>query len=548
MKTMIASLLAFSSVAFAAATVCDVRDYGPSGNGSTKDTQAIQKAIEACAQKAGVVYFSPGNYLTGAITLRSNITLHIEAGATLLGSPDAADYPMVPNPWRPETTTISALIYGDGVKNVTLTGLGTIDGQGLSWWKRAFIWRRSPEYESRERHYTPLVEMCSSTPSMNTALFYPPRQLERSAAAAPQAGVRESPRPRLFTCVRCTNLLMEGLTVRNSPNWTINPVFSEQIVFRGLTIDAPIDSPNTDLFDLESCRNVLISDCTMDGGDDLVTIKSGTEPAGLRINRPCENITVTNCTMLHGHGGIVFGSETSGGIRNVSVSNCVFRGTDRGFRLKSQRGRGGVVDGLVASNIVMEDVYEPFAIYFYYSSSTRTATCRPIQSVNGDSAQPVGEGTPVWRNFSFDNILAKGAITAGFILGLPESPMSGMTFSNVRIWAKDEGFLCRYAKDVAFHNVQINTGTGSTLVGQNVDGLEVDGFRTTAPHPGVPVIDLSNITDVFLRGSWAAPGTDSFLNVSGDSTRNVVLNGNDLRYAKQAVNVAREAAKEVRVQ
>jgi hypothetical protein len=126
--------------------------------------------------------------------------------------------------------------------------------------------------------------------------------------------------------------------------------------------------------------------------------------------------------------------------------------------------------------------------------------------------------------------------------------MSGMTFSNVRIWAKDEGFLCRYAKDVAFHNVQINTGTGSTLVGQNVDGLEVDGFRTTAPHPGVPVIDLSNITDVFLRGSWAAPGTDSFLNVSGDSTRNVVLNGNDLRYAKQAVNVAREAAKEVRVQ
>ena len=170
MKTMIASLLAFSSVAFAAATVCDVRDYGASGNGRAKDTQAIQKAIEACAQKAGVVYFSPGNYLTGAITLRSNITLHIEAGATLLGSPDAADYPMVPNPWRPETTTISALIYGDGVKNVTLTGLGTIDGQGLTWWKRAFIWRRSPEYESRERHYTPLVEMCSLTPSMNTAL------------------------------------------------------------------------------------------------------------------------------------------------------------------------------------------------------------------------------------------------------------------------------------------------------------------------------------------------------------------------------------------
>jgi len=196
----------------------------------------------------------------------------------------------------------------------------------------------------------------------------------------------------------------------------------------------------------------------------------------------------------------------------------------------------------------MEDVYEPFRIHFYYSSPSRTATCRPIQAANGDSAQPVGEGTPVWRNFSFDHILAKGAITAGFILGLPESPMSGMTFSNVRIWAKDEGFLCRYAKDVAFHNVQFNTGAGSALVARNTDGLEIDGFQTAEPHAEVPVIDLNSITDVLLRGSWAARGTGTFVNVSGDSTRNVVLNGNELRYAKQAVNVAKEAAKEVRVQ
>jgi len=163
----------------------------------------------------------------------------------------------------------------------------------------------------------------------------------------------------MIKLVRCTNVLVEGLTVQNSPGWTINPIFCERVVFRGLTINNPMDSTSTDAFDLESCRDVHISNCTLGAGDDLVTIKSGSEPAGLRINRPWENITVTNCTMLQGHGAIVIGSETSGGVRNVTVSNCVFRGTDRGFRLKTQCGRGGVVDGLVASNIVIEDLLEP---------------------------------------------------------------------------------------------------------------------------------------------------------------------------------------------
>ena len=132
MRALIVSLLAFSSVAFSAATVCDVRDYGASGNGKTKDTQAIQKAIEACAQKgAGVVYFPPGSYLSGTITLKSNLTLDIEAGATLLASPDVEDYPLLPNPYQPESRRDSALIYGEGLENVTITGLGMIEGQGI---------------------------------------------------------------------------------------------------------------------------------------------------------------------------------------------------------------------------------------------------------------------------------------------------------------------------------------------------------------------------------------------------------------------------------
>jgi polygalacturonase len=238
-----------------------------------------------------------------------------------------------------------------------------------------------PEYESRAYKYTPLAEFCAATRSLNTASFYFPCEGRGGRGPGAEEAKRGSPRPRLFTCVRCTNLLVEQLTFRASPSWTINTIFSEQLVFRGLTIEAPIDSPNTDAFDLESCRNVSISDCTMATGDDLVTIKSGTDEVGRRMGKPTENVTVTNCTMLWGHGAIVPGSETAGGTRNVSVSNCVFRGTDRGFRLKTQDGRGGVVDGLVVSNIVMQDVYEPFRIHMYYNMlntkdpADRTSTC-----------------------------------------------------------------------------------------------------------------------------------------------------------------------------
>ena len=536
MKSMIVSLLALSTVAFAGVTVCDVRDYGASGNGKTKDTQAIQKAIEACAQKgAGVVYFPPGSYLSGTITLRSNLTLDIEAGATLLASPDVEDYPLLPNPYEPEGRRDSALIYGEGIENVTITGLGMIDGQGLLWYKRTRMPTQPVDHDFHNHHL-------ANSPGQGDYYFQGKPTREEADKVA-QHG-----RPKSIWLVHCTNVLMEGFTIRNSSGWTINPILCKGLVFRGLMIDNPMESPSTDAFDLESCRNVHIDNCTMGAGDDLVTIKSGADEAGRRVGKPCENVTVTNCTMLHGHGAIVLGSKASGGVRNIAVSNCVFRGTDRGFRLKTQRGRGGVVDGLVASNIVMEDVYEPFRITMYYELRTMlgfTPTRRPIPA---EGAQPVNEGTPVWRNLYFDNILARGATTAGIILGLPESPYSGITFSNVRVWAKQEGFYCRFAKDVAFHNVQINTGAGSALVVRNVDGLEIDGFRTAEPHAEVPVIDLNSITDVFLRGSWAAPGTGTFLNVSGDSTRNVVLNGNDLRYAKQAASVAKEAAKEVRVQ
>jgi len=425
-------LILLAAGACAQAAVFDVRQYGATGDGHNKDTAAIQKAIEACAKGGGgTVEIPPGRYFIGTILLRSNVTLNVVAGATLMGSTEPEDYPLVPSPWKDGAQEIASLIRGENLEHIAITGRGTIDGQGAAWWKRQRLLRPKGK----------------NPPAATEA--------DRREIAKVAHG-----RPHLIKLVNCKHVLLEGLTLINSPSWTVNPVFSEFVNVRGLTLQNPADSPNTDGINPESCRNVHISECNIDVGDDCVTIKSGTDEIGRRVGRDCENITVTNCTMLHGHGGVVIGSEMSGGAKNVTVSNCVFQGTLRGIRIKSQRGRGGIVEGVTADNIVMEDVPTPISISMYYSGGA--GDDRPV---------PVGEGTPLFRDISLSNILARGAKLAGEILGLPEMPIQGVTLDNVKI-AADKSFVIRYAKDVAFHRTRISVKSGLPVVQQNVIGFE----------------------------------------------------------------------------
>ena len=419
----------------AQAAIYDVRQYGAKGDGHTKDTAAIQKAIQTCAKAGGgTVLVPPGRYFIGTIHLRSNVRLDIEAGATLLGSTEPEDYPLVASPWK-DGQEIASLIRAEKAENIAITGRGTIDGQGEAWWKR-------------QR----LLKPKSKTP--------PPAVEDARKEIAKIAHGR----PHLIKLVNCKHILLEGLTLLNSPSWTVNPVFSEFITVRGLTLVNPPDSPNTDGINPESCRNVHISDCNIDVGDDCVTIKSGTDEIGRRVGRVCENITVTNCTMVHGHGGVVIGSEMSGGAKNVTVSNCVFQHTLRGIRIKSQRGRGGVVEGVTASNIVMEDVQTPISISMYYSGG------------KDEAPQPVGEGTPLFRDISLSNILARGAKVAGEILGLPEMPIQGVTLDNVRI-SGEKSFVIRHAKDIGFHRTRIEVKSGAPVVQEDVTGFDSDTGR-----------------------------------------------------------------------
>ncbi len=477
-------------------TVFNILEYGAVGDGHRLETRAILTAIETCARAGGGTVFVPaGKYLTGAIALRSNVNLYLDSGAMLLGSTNPAEYPVYSSPWPGGAKMISPLIYGDKLDHVSITGRGTIDGQGHAWWLRE--WLRKP------RRRVPVPE---ATPE------------ERAEAmVAIQNG-----RPRLIHLSHCRDVLIEGVTLTNSPFWTIHPIFCQDVTITGVTIRNPVPSPNTDGIDPESCRYVHISNCVIDVGDDCIAIKAGKNAVGREVGMPCENITITNLTTAHGHGGVSIGSEMSGGVRNVSISNCVFDGTDQGIRIKTQRGRGGVVDSVVASNIVMRNVPAAFTITAFYSRG----------DVN--SIAPVDAGTPRLRDFRFSNVVARGSRTAGTITGLREMPVEDVAFSGLLIDA-DRGFSVENARRLALCDARIGVAKGPALEARNVRGLELGGIAPRQVAAGSPVFQLENVQDVFAHGCNVPPGTTTFMRVSGARSARIALRANNLARPSSAV-------------
>ncbi|MBN1887677.1 MAG: glycoside hydrolase family 28 protein [Thermoflexales bacterium] len=486
----------------------NVLDYGAAGDGLTLDTRAFQAAIRACRQVGGgTVYVPAGRYVIGSIFLDSHVTLYLEAGATILGSENVQDYPVVEGRWEgTDRETYAPLIAGSDLVNVAVVGRGTIDGRGEGWWK-----------------------------------------LHREKALA-------YPRPRLISLTRCVNVLIEGITLANSPAWTVNPVNCENVTVDKVTILSPADSPNTDGINPDSCRNVHISNCYISVGDDCIAIKSGQEDNGRQNLTPCENITITNCTMAAGHGGVVIGSEMSGGVRNVVISNCVFTQTDRGIRFKSRRGRGGVVEDIRVTNIVMTGVLCPFTMNLYYACGAWGD-----EVVSDKRPRPVTEGTPHFRHIHLANITARGArYAAAFLYGLPEAPVEDVSLSDVSISMSPDaeegypemaddmelmqraGLFIRNARGLRLHNVEVTQQLGPALsVGDSTD-IDIAACTLQAPPAGAPTIRMSNVDGAFVHGCKAAPGTGVFLRVEGENARQIVLAGNDLAQARQPIDVAED--------
>jgi polygalacturonase len=494
-------------------SVFNTLDYGAVRDGQTLDTRAIQAAVDACAEAGGGTVLVPaGSYLTGSIFLRSNVTLYLDAGTVLLGSQQAADYPLIDHRWEGVSQKSHAsLIGGENLENVTIVGRGTIDGRGALWWKML----------------------------RDNALSHP--------------------RPRLIAFTHCTNVLIQGCTLTNSPSWTVHPFACENVTIDKVTIINPPNSPNTDGINPESCRNVHIANCHVDVGDDCVTIKSGKEQEGRDKLSPCENITITNCTMVHGHGGVVIGSEMSGDVRNVVISNCVFVGTDRGIRLKSRRGRGGVVEDIRVTNVVMQDVLCPLIMNLYYGCGAWGTL-----KISDKSPWPIDEGTPCFRRIHLSHITARNVhYAAAFLYGLAESYIEDVSFDDVVIsMARDAepgnpamapdiapmqraGFFASNVRGMRFHNVEISDQLGPALNVSQAKDVVINGGVTRTPDAHAPVIHMQNVAGAFVHACRASPGTGTFLHLEGQATCQIVLGANDLGQAGQPVSRAEDVPPDV---
>lgn len=425
----------------------NVCNYGVVGDGKTNNTQNISKVIELAAnQGGGTVYFPPGEYVTGTIELKDNITLYLDSGAVILGSENPEDYPMITKEVLKgyNREGHSGLIKAVKCKNISVKGRGIIDGRGEKWWK-------NPKNEHRPRAIQPIL---------------------------------------------CDNVLIDGITIRNSAMWTVHPICCNNVTINQITIKNPSNSPNTDGINPESCSNVHISNCTIDVGDDCVTLKSGTEDDELQKQYPCENVVITNCTMLNGHGGVVIGSEMSGGVRNITISNCVFSGTDRGIRIKTRRKRGGYIEDVIISNILMDKVLVPFVINGYYQCGGASPDDMSLFSLE---KLPVSDNTPVIKNINISNIRAKNVTaSAGYIYGIPEQPVEGLTLSNYSVdmidtegepkdkpimafhvrKTKGEGIFCANIKNSIFRDISVKVINGCGMEFENAEDIRVYGLHT----------------------------------------------------------------------
>jgi polygalacturonase len=493
-KTIIAIVAIFILQSLHAQQFYNVLSYGAKNDSSKIATKAIAAAINAASKKGGgTVYFPAGKYLTGPIHLKSNITIFIDAGAELHFSDNFDDYlPMVQSRYEGvDVKSFSPLFYAYKAENISIIGRGLINGHGKKWWDYVLSFKEGPTRNKYQRIFD----------SLNRDILLPddPSQMKKGFL-----------RPPFIQPMYCRNVLIEGITIINSPFWTITPEFCENVTVDGVTINNP-KSPNTDGINPSSCRYVHISNCHISVGDDCITIKSGKDIPGRTKATPAENYTITNCTMLSGHGGVVIGSEMSGDVRKITISNCIFDGTDRGIRIKTTRGRGGIVEEIRVDNIIMKNIQRQAIVLDM--AYTRT------------QPEPVSERTPQFRNIHLSNITAQ-TNEAIYINGLAEMPVDDITFSDIQFDAQT-GATIKEASNIAFHNVRITTKDGSSVMAENVKGLVLDNMGTLNPIASKPTIDLKNVQDVFIYNSNINKQTPVFLKVSGNRSKNIVFRNNN---------------------
>ena len=403
----------------------DIRKFGALEGGKTSCTDAIRKAIAACREAGGGRVVVPeGRFLTGAVRLQSNVNLHLADGATLAFSQDHRDYPIVFTRWEGvELLNVSPFIYAWEAENVAITGRGTLDGQAdpEHWWN----WRLpAPGTQGRDRPArNRLIDMQARGVPVQERVFGPNDYL----------------RPNFIQPYRSRNVLIDGVTIVNSPMWEIHPVLCRSVTVRNVNIRS--HGPNNDGCNPESCRDVLIEGCTFDTGDDCIALKSGRNDDGRRLNVPVENVVIRSCTMKDGHGGVVIGSEISGGARNVFAEKCQMSSPqlDRALRIKTNSVRGGVIEGVYMRDVTVGEVAEAVVtINFFYEE--------------GEG----GKYLPSVKDIDVRNVTSKKSQYALLLRGFKNAPISGVRIEDCTFDGVASGDLLENVKGIELRNVRVN--------------------------------------------------------------------------------------------
>jgi len=496
--------------------VFDVRSFGATGNGKAKDKAAIQKAVDACHDaRGGLVYFPPGDYLTGTIRLKSNVTLYLDAGATLWGSRELADY-------EPRY-----LVYAEDATRIAVMGPGRIDGNGNTFWRK-----KTPE--EIQQYYTIRVEGGRVAQHFMEALERPGPMLEFH---------------------RCTDVRIYDVLLTTSPLYTVHPVNCDSVFIRGVTVRNPLEGPNLDGIDPDGCTNVLISDCNVSTADDAICIKNNDE---LGLGRVSRDITVTNCVIETTCNSLkVDEGRPTAGFENIVFSNCVLhcaaapdeRRTISGIHVDVGYG-GARLSGVMISNISMRNVRSAFFIRNHGYAGLGPAT----------SPGHI-------RDIVIDNVYATGHTLTSAITGLPGHDVEGVSISNIEISTKEHGgselaakevpespgdypevtmfrrlpsygLYCRHVKGLKLHHVDFRLEEPDlrpALLCDDVKNLDIDGLTGGTPGGDQPLLRFAGVKRAFVRGCYVQPGTKTFLKIEGSQTEKITVMGNDLGEAASAI-------------
>ncbi|MGD9635401.1 MAG: glycoside hydrolase family 28 protein [Pirellulales bacterium] len=395
-----------------------ISSYGAKGDGQADCRPAIDQAIAACVKDGGGRVVVPsGDWLVkGPIHLKSGVNLHLAEGATVRFSTEPADYlPVVLARYEGnEVMNFSPFLYAIDCENIAITGSGTFDGQSgpKNWWR----WKGSGNRDQES-----LRQMGE----------------DKVPVADRQFGAGHELRPNFVQPQRCKNVLIEGVTFTNSPMWNVTPVLCENVTVRGITVDS--HGPNNDGCDPESCRNVLIENCTFDTGDDCIAIKSGRNADGRRINVPSENIIIRACNMRDGHGGVVLGSEMSGGIRNVFVEDCEMDSPnlERAIRLKSNTKRGGYLENLYVRNVEVGQVADA------------------VVRINLNYDRDRGEHPPTVRNIFIERVTSEKSKHPLYFAGLEDSKIENVVLENCTFKNAERPSVLEHVGTITLRNVRL---------------------------------------------------------------------------------------------